>query len=508
MSVALVAQGEPTVATEPGDRSFDFPAVGAEPFAGLDAAACDAGGDASFAEPDPDLFVVISLVCAEFMWSPSAWPAARADGGDALDERPQGLAVVDVGAVDRQHEGQTVGVGEHVDLRTVLNSVARVRAGQRAPFFARRLAPSTIAADQSISPAAPCESRIPRCTHTHTHTHTPAAVQAWKRRCAVGGDTKLSGRCRHAQPVVSTNTIAVNTARSSIAAVPPPWRRRTNSGINGSTISHNESGTNRRDSESATPTTIPQQPHLPQQKRRTNHAHVRHALSGLNLDISPSEIHVLLGQNGSGKSTLIKLLSGFHKPDDGAEVHVSGQALVFGSPASARDLGCRFVHQDLGLVDSLPVLDNLIFGSGSPTSGGTVRTKHALQRARDMLGLIDLDLDPRLQVGYLSAAQKTEVAIARALDFGPAVRPAALVPDEPTAALPTNEVERLLGRLRVAAGGTDCLRGAGHNNRRSEWPHHREAWRRLIYCNAGFRIDADSAVYDGHRRGRPAGNFE
>jgi len=204
-------------------------------------------------------------------WRPSR---SLADGGDSLHQRSQCLAVVDVGAADAQHQRQAVRVGEHVDLGAVLATVDRVWPGQGPPFFALRLAPSTIAADQSMSEAAPCRSRITRCSLTHT----PASVRACSRRCAVGVDTpKLGGRCRHAQPVVSTNTIAVNTARSA-GAVPPPCLRGTNSGINGSTISHNESGTSRNDNESATPTTIPQQPHQSHQTRRDGTTHVGHAL--------------------------------------------------------------------------------------------------------------------------------------------------------------------------------------------------------------------------------------
>lgn len=63
-----------------------------------------------------------------------------------------------------QPERQAVGVGEDVDLRSVLAVIDRVRPGQGPPFLARRLASSTIAADQSISPAAPWASRIARCS--------------------------------------------------------------------------------------------------------------------------------------------------------------------------------------------------------------------------------------------------------------------------------------------------------------------------------------------------------
>jgi len=83
--------------------------------------------------------------------------------------------------------------------------------------------------------------------------HKPAWVHSINRRCAVGTVTpKLGGKCRHAQPLVSTKTIAVNTIRSSTRDIPPPWGRIFAGGINGSTSAHNSSGTSRRDNSSTT----------------------------------------------------------------------------------------------------------------------------------------------------------------------------------------------------------------------------------------------------------------
>jgi len=136
-----------------------------------------------------------------------------------------------------------------MDLRTGFASIDRIRPGQRAPFFARRLAPSSTARDQSIIPRPPSSSSTARCSRRHK----PAWVHSVNRRCAVGTVTpKLGGKCRHAQPLVSTNTIAVNNARSSTRDIPPPCGRLFAGGINGSTKAHNSSGTNRRDSSSTT----------------------------------------------------------------------------------------------------------------------------------------------------------------------------------------------------------------------------------------------------------------
>src|SRR5947208_6016601 len=99
------------------------------------------------------------------------------------------------------------------------------------------------------------------------------------------------------------------------------------------------------------------------------------ALAGVSLTIGPGEVHALLGQNGSGKSTLIKILSGYHAPDAGGGIRIEGNELPFQAPVQSYRLGCRFVQQDLGLVPTLSVLDNMALGSGFPTSWGTIRER-------------------------------------------------------------------------------------------------------------------------------------
>jgi ribose transport system ATP-binding protein len=180
------------------------------------------------------------------------------------------------------------------------------------------------------------------------------------------------------------------------------------------------------------------------------------ALDQVDLGVEGGEIHALLGQNGSGKSTLIKVLAGYHAPDPGASIHVAGRPLRTGVPGAGHELGLRFVHQDLGLVPSLNVIDNLALGRGYLTTGlGRIDWQAEADRATAAAADLGIALDPFAPVEALSLAERACLAIARAVhDDEGATR--VLVLDEPTAALPADDVEHLftvLRRLRARGVG-------------------------------------------------------
>ena len=181
-------------------------------------------------------------------------------------------------------------------------------------------------------------------------------------------------------------------------------------------------------------------------------------LSNVAMRVAPGEVHALLGQNGSGKSTLIKILSGYHAPDEGARIRIDGKELAFEAPGQSHRLGCRFVQQDLGLVENMSVLDNLALGYGYPLRLGTIRRSASIAQARRDLERVGLAIDPRRLVSTLGASERTAVAIARALREDEHAPPRLLVLDEPTATLPVDEVERLLDMVRrMAASGVGVL---------------------------------------------------
>ena len=162
------------------------------------------------------------------------------------------------------------------------------------------------------------------------------------------------------------------------------------------------------------------------------------ALDSVDFDLDPGEIHALLGENGAGKSTLIKILAGIHVPDQG-EIRVRGRVVA---PWAER-LPFAFIHQDLGLVGDLSVAENIALVAGYQHNHGAISWRRTRREGSRVLERIASRIDPDVKVDRLSAADKSLVAIARAL----AVRAAVLILDEPTAALPEADVARLMETL-------------------------------------------------------------
>jgi ribose transport system ATP-binding protein len=164
------------------------------------------------------------------------------------------------------------------------------------------------------------------------------------------------------------------------------------------------------------------------------------ALNNVTLRINAGEIHALLGANGAGKSTLIKILAGVHKADSGDIVF--HDAVRGDSPGGRR---ISFVHQDLGLIDSMTIGENMAMTYGYPRRHGLIAWKAVDAAAKSALAALGAPLQMERLIGELSQAEKSMVAIARALTRDVEV----LVLDEPTASLPEADVERLFSMLRL-----------------------------------------------------------
>lgn len=183
------------------------------------------------------------------------------------------------------------------------------------------------------------------------------------------------------------------------------------------------------------------------------------ALSNVDLEVRRGEVHALLGGNGSGKSTLIKLLAGVYHADPGGTIevqHVSARAEEW-SPALAQSAGLHFVHQDPAVFDTLTVAENLAIGRGFERApGGRINWQATRRRTAKILERFSLSVSPDTAVAALRPADRTMLAIARALQDQEEAHDGVLVLDEPTASLPDWEVNILLAALRkyAAAGQT------------------------------------------------------
>jgi ribose transport system ATP-binding protein len=183
------------------------------------------------------------------------------------------------------------------------------------------------------------------------------------------------------------------------------------------------------------------------------------ALIDVDFDIRGGEVHALLGGNGSGKSTLIKVLAGVEEADPGGSIMAGGRTLAADqwSPKLAHAAGLRFVHQAPALFPALTVAENIALGHGFPMVMGHIDWGRLNRRTSELLERYHVVAAPQTPVGALRAADRTRVAIIRALQDQDDADTGVLVLDEPTAALPDKEVDGLLATLRRYADAGQAI---------------------------------------------------
>ncbi len=167
------------------------------------------------------------------------------------------------------------------------------------------------------------------------------------------------------------------------------------------------------------------------------------ALSGINLTVSPGEIHALLGENGAGKSTLMKILSGIYQPDEGTIV-VDGQERRFGDYHDAVAAGIGIVFQEFSLIPYLNAVENIFLGREKRRLG--ILDRAAMRR--EAIGLfhrLGVTIDLSVEVRALSVAQQQFIEIAKALALDARI----LILDEPTATLTPADAEHLFIIMRA-----------------------------------------------------------
>jgi ribose transport system ATP-binding protein len=168
-----------------------------------------------------------------------------------------------------------------------------------------------------------------------------------------------------------------------------------------------------------------------------------HALDKVDFELKPGEVHVLLGENGAGKSTLMKIFSGTVTKDRG-KLFVCDQEVELLNPHHARELGIGMVYQELSLIPSLSVAENIFLGRFPKRSTGTVHWSKLFTDAAKIFDGFGVSIDPHIKISHLGMAERQLVEIAKALSMNVQI----LLLDEPTSALSDEERNRLFDIIR------------------------------------------------------------
>lgn len=161
------------------------------------------------------------------------------------------------------------------------------------------------------------------------------------------------------------------------------------------------------------------------------------ALESVNMQVRYGEVHALVGENGAGKSTLMNVLGGIIECDQG-EVFYKGQPVVFSNPVQSLQAGIAIIHQELAMLPSLNVMDNMFMGR-MKAKNGFISWRDFEKKTREYLAQVGLDIDPYTLVRDLSISQRQIVEIAKAISMDASM----IIMDEPNSSLSESETELL-----------------------------------------------------------------
>ncbi|HRL12105.1 MAG TPA: sugar ABC transporter ATP-binding protein, partial [Aggregatilineales bacterium] len=167
------------------------------------------------------------------------------------------------------------------------------------------------------------------------------------------------------------------------------------------------------------------------------------ALSAVDFNLYPGEVHAVLGENGAGKSTLIKLITGVYRKDAGT-ILLDNREIEPRSPHHAQEFGISTVYQEINLIPTLSVAENIYLGR-QPMRFGFVDMRATNRQAQALLQRYNIDIDVTRTLSTFSVAIQQLIAIARGVDMSAKV----LILDEPTASLDRAEVTMLFDVIRA-----------------------------------------------------------
>ncbi|HEV2227473.1 MAG TPA: sugar ABC transporter ATP-binding protein [Steroidobacteraceae bacterium] len=167
------------------------------------------------------------------------------------------------------------------------------------------------------------------------------------------------------------------------------------------------------------------------------------ALDDVTLRLRHGTVHALVGENGAGKSTLMKIVAGVCAPDTG-ELRFEGRPLTLRSPRQALACGIAMIHQELNLLPTMSVAENIWIRREPLNALRMIRHRELNRRTRALLERLAVDLDPEAELRTLPLAARQMVEIARALSYDSRL----LIMDEPTSALTEHDAGRLFAVIR------------------------------------------------------------
>ncbi len=170
----------------------------------------------------------------------------------------------------------------------------------------------------------------------------------------------------------------------------------------------------------------------------TKYYNQNRGIENINLKFFKNNVHALIGENGAGKSTLIKILTGLILPNDG-KILWNGEELRLQRPQDALKIGIAAVQQELTLVDTMSIAQNIYLGHAPKGKLGMIDSRKMEEQAAELLNELDLKLPLRKLVGELELADKQLVEIAKVLSYNPEL----IILDEATSTIGSKEVDRL-----------------------------------------------------------------
>lgn len=217
-------------------------------------------------------------------------------------------------------------------------------------------------------------------------------------------------------------------------------------------------------------------------------------LHRVNMTVREGEIHALIGENGAGKSTLMKILIGVEQGDAG-DVVIDGETRKWSGPLAARRAGIAMVFQELSLVPSLTVVENIFLGRLLRRKMTLIDWRQMKDRAKAIFADLDFSIDLNRTVGELAIAEQQTVEIARALVHDARL----IILDEPTSALSGRDSQRLFNTLnRLNEKGVSIVFITHRLQEVFEFAHYISILRdgRMVKSCSIFEIDTHGIVHE------------